>query len=154
MVFTGDRMLWRPVDLTHVGCSPGPSRCTSSAHALDRPPSLQTIPGLMMIVQAYAACDIHDPEMLPWLQERILHPSVFSAVTGADIAGICSAFATLGAPGGDGRGGRVAPPPPPPGMHWKGGGVPTFPPSRAPSLCPATVSLTPSARLNGICNRQ
>ena len=27
------------------------------------------------------------------------------------------------------------------------------PPSRAPSLCPATVSLTASASLNGICNR-
>ena len=28
------------------------------------------------------------------------------------------------------------------------------PPSRAPSPCPATVSLTPSAGFNGICNRQ
>ena len=28
------------------------------------------------------------------------------------------------------------------------------PPSRAPSLRPATVSLTPSASFNGICNRQ
>ena len=36
-------------------------------------------------------------------------------------------------------------------MYWKGAGVP--PPSRAPRLCPATVSLTASARLNGICNR-
>ena len=35
----------------------------------------------------------------------------------------------------------------------KGGGNPP-PPSRAPSLCPATVPLTPSASLNGICNRQ
>ena len=35
-----------------------------------------------------------------------------------------------------------------PGVHWKGG---RFPP---PSLCPATVPLTPSASLNGICNRQ
>ena len=35
----------------------------------------------------------------------------------------------------------------------EGAGVPP-PPSRAPSLCPATVSLTPSASLNGICNRQ
>ena len=34
-----------------------------------------------------------------------------------------------------------------------GAGTPT-PPSRAPSLHPATVSLTPSASLNGICNRQ
>ena len=34
----------------------------------------------------------------------------------------------------------------------RGGGTP--PPSRAPSLCPATVSLTQSASLNGICNRQ
>ena len=33
----------------------------------------------------------------------------------------------------------------------KGGEVP---PSRPPSLCPATVPLTPSASLNGICNRQ
>ena len=36
----------------------------------------------------------------------------------------------------------------------EGGGVPPPPPSRAPSLCPATVPLTPSASLNGICNRQ
>ena len=28
------------------------------------------------------------------------------------------------------------------------------PPSRAPSLCPAIVSLAPSPSLNGICNRQ
>ena len=36
-----------------------------------------------------------------------------------------------------------------------GGGVPPPPPpSRAPSMCPATVPLTPSASLNGICNRQ
>ena len=35
-------------------------------------------------------------------------------------------------------------------MHWTGVRCP----SRAPSLCPATVSLTPSASLNGICNRQ
>ena len=42
-----------------------------------------------------------------------------------------------------------------PGMHWKGGGGNPPPPnSRAPSLCPATISLTASARLNGICNRQ
>ena len=27
-------------------------------------------------------------------------------------------------------------------------------PSTAPSLCPATVPLTPSASLNGVCNRQ
>ena len=41
------------------------------------------------------------------------------------------------------------------GMHWKGGRyAPPPPPSRAPSLCPATVPLTPSASLNGICNRQ
>ena len=33
-------------------------------------------------------------------------------------------------------------------MHWKGGRYPPAPPSRAPSLCPATVPLTPSARLN------
>ena len=44
-------------------------------------------------------------------------------------------------------------PAPAPEMHWKGGGTPT-PPYRAPSLCPATVSLTASARLNAICNRQ
>ena len=36
------------------------------------------------------------------------------------------------------------------GMHWKGG---RYPP-RAPGLCQATVSLTPSANFNGICNRQ
>ena len=35
----------------------------------------------------------------------------------------------------------------------EGGEVPP-PPFGAPSLCPATVSLTPSASLNGICNRQ
>ena len=42
------------------------------------------------------------------------------------------------------------------GMHWKGGRYPPpLPPrSRAPSQCPATVSLTTSASLNGICNRQ
>ena len=44
--------------------------------------------------------------------------------------------------------------PRPPGMHWKGGRYPPPPPSRAPSLCPATVSLTPSASFDGICNRQ
>ena len=32
--------------------------------------------------------------------------------------------------------------------------LPPPPPSRVPSLCPAAVPLTPSARLNGICNRQ
>ena len=56
----------------------------------------------------------------------------------------------------------------PTAMHWTGGVPPpplcdipsgccSFtppPPSRAPSLCPATVPLTPSAGLNGICNRQ
>ena len=42
-------------------------------------------------------------------------------------------------------------PPPPPGCIGRGGGTP---PSRAPSLCPATVSLTPSASFNGIYNRQ
>ena len=38
----------------------------------------------------------------------------------------------------------------------EGGGEPPAPPppSRAPSLCPATVPLTPNASLNGICNRQ
>ena len=35
-----------------------------------------------------------------------------------------------------------------------GGEVPPPPPTRAPSLCPATVALMPSASLNGICNRQ
>ena len=43
--------------------------------------------------------------------------------------------------------------PPSPGMHWKGGEVPR-PSSRAPSLSPATAPLTPSASLNGVCNRQ
>ena len=33
----------------------------------------------------------------------------------------------------------------------RGGGLP---PSRAPRLCPATVPLTASASVNGICNRQ
>ena len=41
----------------------------------------------------------------------------------------------------------------PRGMHWKGGRFPP-PSSTAPSLCPATASLTPSASFNGICNRQ
>ena len=41
---------------------------------------------------------------------------------------------------------------PAPEMRWKGGRYPS--PSRAPSLCPATVSLTPSASFNGVCNRQ
>ena len=40
-----------------------------------------------------------------------------------------------------------------PAMLWKGGRPPP-PPSRAPSLCPATVPLTPSAGFNGICNRR
>ena len=39
------------------------------------------------------------------------------------------------------------------GMHCNTERYPP-PPSRAPSLCPATVPLTPSASLNGICNRQ
>ena len=43
--------------------------------------------------------------------------------------------------------------PPSPELHWKGGCA-TPPPSRAPSVRPATVSLTPSAGFNGICNRQ
>ena len=36
----------------------------------------------------------------------------------------------------------------------EGEGPPPPPPSRAPSLRPSTVSLTPSASFNGICNRQ
>ena len=40
---------------------------------------------------------------------------------------------------------------PPPQMHWKEAPAPHF---RAPSLCPVTVSLTASASLNSICNRQ
>ena len=39
------------------------------------------------------------------------------------------------------------------GSIGRGGGNPP-PPSRAPSLCPAAASLTPSAGFNGICNRQ
>ena len=46
-------------------------------------------------------------------------------------------------------GGGVTPPPPRDALE--GGVVPRF---RAPSLCPATVSLTPNASLNGMCNRQ
>ena len=42
---------------------------------------------------------------------------------------------------------------PRPAMHWKGGRPPP-PPGGRPSLRPATVPLTPSASLNGICNRQ
>ena len=34
-------------------------------------------------------------------------------------------------------------------MHWKGGSPPP-PPLSAPSLCPATVSLTPSASLREV----
>ena len=45
-----------------------------------------------------------------------------------------------------GRGGGGA------GMHWNKGTPP--PTSRAPSLRPATVPLTPSAGFHGICNRQ
>ena len=45
--------------------------------------------------------------------------------------------------------------PPPPRVPWKGGEeAPPPPPSRAPSPRPATVFPTPSASLNGICNRQ
>ena len=57
---------------------------------------------------------------------------------------------------GVGAAGADPPPPSSPGMHRKGGEVlqPPPPPFRAPSLCPATVPLTASARLNGICNRQ
>ena len=40
------------------------------------------------------------------------------------------------------------PPPPPRAMHWKAGAPPP------PTGRPATVPLTASARLNGICNRQ
>ena len=39
------------------------------------------------------------------------------------------------------------------GCIGRAGGTPP-PPSRAPSLCPATVSLTASASVNGTCNRQ
>ena len=39
---------------------------------------------------------------------------------------------------------------PVPQMNWK----PPPPPSRAPSLCPATESLPACASFNGICNRQ
>ena len=39
------------------------------------------------------------------------------------------------------------------GCIGRGGGT-THPPSRAPSLCPATVPLAASASFNGICNRQ
>ena len=42
-------------------------------------------------------------------------------------------------------------PSPPQGMHWKGGRYrPPPPPSKAPSLCPATVCLTAGASFNGI----
>ena len=44
-------------------------------------------------------------------------------------------------------------PPPPKGCIRREGKRPS-PPSRAPSLCPSAVSLTASASLNGICNRQ
>ena len=40
----------------------------------------------------------------------------------------------------------------PQGCIGRGGAPP--PPSMAPSLCPDTVSFTPSATLNGMCNRQ
>ena len=47
---------------------------------------------------------------------------------------------------------EVRPPPPSPRDALEGGGG--TPPSRAPSICPATARLTPSASLNGVCNRQ
>ena len=40
------------------------------------------------------------------------------------------------------------------GMRWRGGGGHRPRPSRALSLCPATVSRTPSGSFNGTCNRQ
>ena len=40
------------------------------------------------------------------------------------------------------------------GCIGRWGGAPPPPPSRAPCLCPASVPLTASASLNGICNRQ
>ena len=45
-------------------------------------------------------------------------------------------------------------PPPLPWDALERWGVTPPPPPRAPGLCPATVSLTPSASLKGICNRQ
>ena len=39
-------------------------------------------------------------------------------------------------------------------LEGGGGEVPPHDPSRARSLCPATAPLTPSASLNGFCNRQ
>ena len=45
-------------------------------------------------------------------------------------------------------------PPKAPDAALEGGRGTPPPPSTAPSLCPATVPLTPSASLNGICNRQ
>ena len=55
---------------------------------------------------------------------------------------------------------RVPPPPPkknshpPPPLGCIGGGGGTPPPSRAPSLCPAPVSMTASASFRAIGNRQ
>ena len=46
---------------------------------------------------------------------------------------------------------KYPPLPPSPGTHWKGGRLPPPPP---PPGRPALVPLTPSASLNGICNRQ
>ena len=51
--------------------------------------------------------------------------------------------------------GKGVRPPPPRAPHPQGCSERGAPyPSRAPSLCPATVSLTASAGLNGSCNRQ
>ena len=44
----------------------------------------------------------------------------------------------------------MAPIPPHATLHWNGGRRPPPPPSRAPSLCPATLPPTASASLNGI----
>ena len=48
----------------------------------------------------------------------------------------------------------LCPRPMSPGMHWRGGGVTVTPPTPPGRQAYATVSLTPSASFNGICNRQ
>ena len=84
-----------------------------------------------------------------------LHDKAPGGVEGPDRA--CTWLPEGGRPGMyyNGRtpkqeGGGGDPPPPPKGCIGRGGGG--F--SGAPSLCPATVPRTASARLNGICNRQ
>ena len=66
-----------------------------------------------------------------------------TAVAGAGVGATC----------GEANLNPLCPPPPSRDALEGAGGAPPPPPSRAPSLRPATVPLTASAGLNGICNR-